>query len=109
MRVRPDEPRPAAGEERFGMSVLPQALRVRRARDAPARGRHGPRGTRLERAGRLHAALPGRGTGREVGSVSRMGKTARFLVAGFDTVAMGVLASNETGGRFAGSLADYTL
>lgn len=41
--------------------------------------------------------------------MSRMGKTARFLVAGFDTAAMGVLAFNETGGRFAGSLADYTL
>ncbi len=41
--------------------------------------------------------------------MSRMGKTARFLVAGFDTAAMGVLAFNETGGRFAASLADYTL
>jgi len=41
--------------------------------------------------------------------VSRMGKTARFLVAGFDTAAMGALAFNETGGRFAASLADYTL
>jgi hypothetical protein len=41
--------------------------------------------------------------------VSRMGKAARFLAAGFDTVAIGVLAYNETGGRFAASLAEYVL
>ena len=38
-----------------------------------------------------------------------MGKAARFLAAGFDTVAIGVLAFNETGGRFAASLAEYVL
>lgn len=37
-----------------------------------------------------------------------MGKAARFFAAGFDTVAIGVLAFNETGGRFA-TLAEYVL
>ena len=41
--------------------------------------------------------------------MTRMGKAARFFAAGFDTVAMGVLAFNETGGRFAASLAEYVL
>jgi hypothetical protein len=41
--------------------------------------------------------------------VSRMGKVARFFAAGFDTVAIGILAFNETGGRFAASLAEYVL
>ena len=41
--------------------------------------------------------------------MSRMGKAARFFAAGFDTVAMGVLAFNETGGRFAASFAEYIL
>jgi hypothetical protein len=37
-----------------------------------------------------------------------MGKAARFFAAGFDTVAIGVLAFNETGGRF-GTFAEYVL
>jgi hypothetical protein len=41
--------------------------------------------------------------------VSRMGKTARFLAAGFDTAAIGVLAFNDTGGRFAATFAEYVL
>jgi hypothetical protein len=41
--------------------------------------------------------------------VSRMGKAARFFAAGFDTVAIGILAFNETGGRFAASLAEFVL
>ena len=41
--------------------------------------------------------------------MSRMGRTARFLAAGFDTAAMGVLAFNETGGRFAATFAEYVL
>jgi hypothetical protein len=41
--------------------------------------------------------------------VSRRGKAARFFAAGFDTVAIGVLAFNETGGRFAASFAEYVL
>jgi hypothetical protein len=38
-----------------------------------------------------------------------MGKVARFLAAAFDTVAIGILAFNETGGRFAASFAEYVL
>jgi hypothetical protein len=38
-----------------------------------------------------------------------MGKAARFFAAGFDTVAISILAFNETGGRFAASLAEYVL
>ncbi|HEY8785780.1 MAG TPA: hypothetical protein VIN63_04820 [Candidatus Limnocylindria bacterium] len=38
-----------------------------------------------------------------------MGKAARFFAAGFDTVAIGILAFNETGGRFAASLAEFVL
>jgi hypothetical protein len=38
-----------------------------------------------------------------------MGRTARFLAAGFDTAAMGVLAFNETGGRFAATFAENVL
>ena len=38
-----------------------------------------------------------------------MGKAARFFAAGFDTVAMGVLAFNETGGRFAATFSEYVL
>jgi hypothetical protein len=41
--------------------------------------------------------------------VSRSGKAARFFAAGFDTAAIGVLAFNETGGRFAASFAEYVL
>jgi hypothetical protein len=41
--------------------------------------------------------------------VSRTGKAARFFAAGFDTAAIGVLAFNETGGRFAASFAEYVL
>ena len=41
--------------------------------------------------------------------MSRMGKLARFFAAGFDTVAIGVVAFNETGGRFAASFAEYVL
>ncbi|HEY8824756.1 MAG TPA: hypothetical protein VIP07_07705 [Candidatus Limnocylindria bacterium] len=41
--------------------------------------------------------------------MSRMGKAARFLAAGFDAVAIGVLAFNETGGRFAATFAEYIL
>jgi hypothetical protein len=38
-----------------------------------------------------------------------MGKTARFFAAGFDTAAMGVVAFNETGGRFAATFSEYVL
>jgi hypothetical protein len=38
-----------------------------------------------------------------------MGKAARFFAAAFDTVAIGVLAFNETGGRFAASFSEYVL
>jgi hypothetical protein len=41
--------------------------------------------------------------------MSRMGKAARFFAAGFDTAAIGVLAYNETGGRFAATFAEYVL
>jgi hypothetical protein len=41
--------------------------------------------------------------------VTRMGKAARFFAAGFDTVAIGVVAFNETGGRFAATFAEYVL
>ena len=41
--------------------------------------------------------------------MSRMGKAARFFAAGFDTAAIGILAFNETGGRFAASFAEYVL
>jgi hypothetical protein len=41
--------------------------------------------------------------------VSRMGKAARFFAAGFDTVAIGILAFNETGGRLPASLGEYVL
>jgi hypothetical protein len=41
--------------------------------------------------------------------VSRTGKAARFFAAGFDTAAIGVLAFNETGGRFAATFAEYVL
>ena len=41
--------------------------------------------------------------------MNRMGKAARFFAAGFDTVAIGLLAFNETGGRFAASFAEYVL
>jgi hypothetical protein len=38
-----------------------------------------------------------------------MGKAARFFAAAFDTVAIGILAFNETGGRFAATFAEYVL
>lgn len=41
--------------------------------------------------------------------MSRMGKAARFLAAGFDAAVIGVLAFNETGGRFAATLTEYVL
>ena len=41
--------------------------------------------------------------------MSRMGKAARFFAAGFDTAAIGVLAFNETGGRFAATFSEYVL
>jgi hypothetical protein len=41
--------------------------------------------------------------------MSRMGKMARVFAAGFDTVAIGILAYNETGGRFAATLTEYVL
>jgi hypothetical protein len=41
--------------------------------------------------------------------VSRTGKAARFFAAGFDTAAIGVLAFNETGGRFAATFSEYVL
>ncbi len=41
--------------------------------------------------------------------MSRTGKAARFLAAGFDTAAIGVLAFNETGGRFAATFTEYVL
>jgi hypothetical protein len=39
--------------------------------------------------------------------MTRMGKAARFFAAGFDTIAMGVLAYNQTGGRFGSTFTDY--
>jgi hypothetical protein len=41
--------------------------------------------------------------------VTRMGKAARLFAASFNTVVMGVLAFNETGGRFAATFAEYVL
>jgi hypothetical protein len=41
--------------------------------------------------------------------MSRMGRAARFFAAAFDTAAIGVLAFNETGGRFAATFAEYVL
>ena len=41
--------------------------------------------------------------------MTRMGKAARFIAAAFDTVAIGILAFNETGGRFAATFAEYVL
>jgi hypothetical protein len=41
--------------------------------------------------------------------VTRMGKAARFFAASFDTAVIGVLAFNETGGRFAATFAEYVL
>ena len=41
--------------------------------------------------------------------MTRMGKAARFFASGFDTAAIGVLAFNETGGRFAATFAEYVL
>src|SRR2546428_13365686 len=41
--------------------------------------------------------------------MSRMGRAARFFAAGFDTAAIGVLAFNETGGRFAATFSEYVL
>lgn len=38
-----------------------------------------------------------------------MGKAARFFAAGFDAAAIGVLAYNETGGRFAATFSEYVL
>ena len=41
--------------------------------------------------------------------MSRMGKAARFFAAGFDAIAIGVLAWSETGGRFAATFTEYVL
>lgn len=41
--------------------------------------------------------------------MSRTGRAARFIAAAFDTTAIGVLAWDETGGRFAASFAEYVL
>ena len=41
--------------------------------------------------------------------MSRTGKAARFLAAGFDAVAMGALAWTESGGRFAATFNEYVL
>ncbi len=41
--------------------------------------------------------------------MSRLGTTARFLAAGFDTAAIAYLAYQETGGRFAATFAEYVL
>lgn len=41
--------------------------------------------------------------------MTRMGKAARFFAAGFDTAVIGVLAFNETGGRFAATFSEYVL
>jgi hypothetical protein len=41
--------------------------------------------------------------------VSRTGRAARFLAAGFDAVAIALLAFNETGGRFAATFTEYVL
>ena len=41
--------------------------------------------------------------------MSRMGKAARFLAAAFDTVAIGALAFNETGGRLPVSIGESVL
>lgn len=38
-----------------------------------------------------------------------MGTAARFFAAGFDAAAIGVLAYNETGGRFAATFSEYVL
>lgn len=38
-----------------------------------------------------------------------MGKAARFFAAAFDTVAIGILAFNETSGRFAATFSEYVL
>jgi hypothetical protein len=38
-----------------------------------------------------------------------MGKAARFFAAAFDTAAIGIIAFNETGGRFAATFAEYVL
>jgi hypothetical protein len=40
--------------------------------------------------------------------VTRVGRAGRFIAAGFNTIVMGALAGNETGGR-AASFADYVL
>ena len=41
--------------------------------------------------------------------MTRMGKAARFFAAGFDTVAMGALAYDATGGRIAATVTEYVL
>src|SRR5438067_7441794 len=109
VRLRSHEPRAVAGKERVGVPGLPQAVRLRRACDAAAPRRDHSRGAGTERACRLHEALPRSRAGRKIVAMSRMGKAARFFAAGFDTAAIGVLAFNETGGRFAATFAEYVL
>jgi hypothetical protein len=41
--------------------------------------------------------------------MSRTGKAARSLAAGFDTIAMGALAYNATGGRLAATATEWVL
>ncbi len=41
--------------------------------------------------------------------MSRTGKAARFFAAGFDTVAMGALAYDATGGRVAATATEWVL
>ena len=41
--------------------------------------------------------------------MSRMGKTARFFAAGFDTIVMGALAYDTTSGRFAATATEWVL
>ena len=99
----------AAREERVRVPGMPEALRVRRARNAPASRRDRPRAAGGDRTRGLHAALPRRRAWRKAIAVTRMGKAARLFAASFNTVVMGVLAFNETGGRFAATFAEYVL
>src|SRR6185436_11630426 len=57
------QPRAAAGEERRGVSGVPEALRVRRAGDANESRRHQARAAPTRRAVGLHAHLPRAGAG----------------------------------------------
>src|SRR5256712_77085 len=104
MWLRADQPRAAPGEERRRVPGLPQALRVRRARDAPASRRDRPAAARAGRAGGLHAALS-----RPRARGFALNRSLRLFAAAFDTVAMAGVAYVDTGGRFARNLAEYVL